>query len=690
MIFLSPWLLAALPAVGVPVIIHLLNRGKPRPIRWAAMQFLLESVRKNQRRLQLRDLILLILRALVVLVLVLLFAKPAVWVPAGSSGLIPAPVSGMIVLDVSASMAQSDGRRSRLELARDEALKTLDQFSADSLCGLILATDRATPIVPRPSNNLELVRDNLNSVLGTSSATDLLPALDRAFQELARSPGTEKMVFLFTDSQESAWRERPAIRDLAKKYPGIALRTIPIGKAGEPNTAITGLSIQPSAPTVGESAKVRIDVRNLTETTLDGLRVTLAANRDKPQDEATLAPIPAGKSASANLKITFDTPGLQTLRVEIPQDLFPTDNLRSLAVQVGEPRKFLILAESPAGDRRTTPAYFLRTALAATQKGAGVRVLTPAQLTSADAEAASAILVCSPAGLGDAQWALLEKFARAGGGVVVFPDGQTSSALGATAATQWLPGTLGQRLPQPAAWVQSGLQHPVTAAWADANRTRLNNISADIRFGLTPRQGAATLVKYSDGVPVAVSSDVGAGRIVLFGTSPVPTSTKLVLHPFFPILIGGIVDYLAVEQAAPSTLRPGDSFSASVPPGLIGKKVFLASDRAGDRADAGVVAAADSEGRIKIPSIDTPGGYRVFVEGSDEAVAAFSVALDPTESVLITREPVEIEAEKSGGSETQTPAGVKVPHSVWTFFAFLLLLLCLAELTLAHRFTMTR
>jgi Aerotolerance regulator N-terminal/von Willebrand factor type A domain len=692
MTFLAPWLLAALPAIGVPVLIHLLNRGKPRPIRWAAMQFLLDSVRKNQRRLQLRDLILLILRVLVVLFLVLLFAQPAIWAPAGSTGLVPAPVSGMMVLDVSASMGQSDGRRTRLELARDQALKMLDEFSSDSLCGLILATDRVVPVVPRPSNNLELVRDNLSAVTGTSSATDLLPALDRAFQELARSPGAQKMVFLYTDSQESAWRERPAIRALAKKYPGIALRSIPIGKAGEPNTAITGISIQPSNPTAGKSAKVRIDVSNLTDKALDGLRVTLAANRDRPQDEATLPSIPAGKSASANLKITFDSPGLQTLSAEIPQDLFPTDNVRSLAVRVGEPRKFLILAESRPGDRRTTPAYFLRTALGATQKGAEVRVLTVDQLTTVDAEAASAIFVCSPTAVGDAQWAILEKFVRAGGGVVVFPEGQASSALGATPATQWLPGTIGQRLPQPATWVQSGLQHPVTAAWSDANRTRLTNISADIRFGLTPRQGAVTLVKYSDGVPVAVSSDLGSGRMVLFGTSPVPISTKLVLHPFFPILVGGLVDYLAIEQATTSTLRPGDSFSSSVPPGLIGKKVYLASDRAEGRIEVGVVAAAETEGRIKISAIDNPGGYRVFVEGSDEAVAAFSVALDPTESVLTAAEPVEMEAVKGEAKEAQpaVAAGAKVPREVWIVFATLLIFLCIAELILAHRFTMAR
>ena len=692
MSFLAPWLLAALPAVGVPVVIHLLNRGKPRPIRWAAMQFLLDSVRKNQRRLQLRDLILLILRMLAVALLVVLFARPAIWVSVGSSGMIPTPVSGMFVMDVSASMAQTDGWRSRLELAREEALKVLERFSGDSMCGLILATDRAIPVVPRPSNNLELVHDNINAVRGTSSATDLLPAIERAFQELARSPGAEKMVFVFTDSQESAWRARPAIRDLAGKYPGIALRSIPIGNAGEPNTAITGISIQPPAPTRGETADVRVDVRNLTEKPIDGVRATLAANRDKPQAEATLPPIPAGQAASANLKITFDASGLQTLRAEIPPDLFPADDLRSLALRVRDPGKFLIVAEPSNGDRRTTPEFFLRTAMGAAQKSAEVKAVSPGRLTSADVEAAKVIFLCAPAALGDAKWAMVEQFVRAGGGVVVFPEGQASAGLGTTPATRWLPGALGKRPPKPSAWVQSGLGHPVTAAWADANRTRLGNITADSRFEIAARPGASPLANYSDGVPVAVSSGVGAGMAVLFGTAPVPASTTLVLHPFFPILVGALVDYLCVEQGASPEPRSGDPFSCSVAPEFIGKKVFLSSDRSDGLIDAGVVAAAETAGRIQTPPIDNPGGYRVFVEGRDEAVAAFSVTIDPSESVLTTGAPVQIEAAKGDAmaGAGASVAGAKVPREAWMLFAVLLLLLLIAELALAHRFTMTR
>lgn len=689
MTFLAPWLLAALPAVGVPVIIHLLNRGKPQPIRWAAMQFLLESVRKNRRRLQLRDVILMILRAMVVLFLVLLFARPASWVPGGGTGAVTSPVSAMIVIDVSASMAQSDGRRSRLDLAREEAMKTLEQLSDDSLCGLILATDRATAVVPRPSNNLELVRENLGSVRGTSAATDLFPAIERAFQELDRSPGEQKIVFVFTDSQESAWRERASIRGLATAHPGIALRSVAIGSKGEPNTAITNISVQPANPARGEAAAVRVDVTNLTDKPLEALRVTLAANRERPQDEASLPQIPAGKSASAALKITFDATGFQTLRAEIPQDLFAVDNMRSMAIQVGNPRRFLIVADPVAGDPRSTPEYFLRTALGAMQKGAEVEVVPGTKLTKEKIDHASAIFICSPASLSDNGWGLLEKFVRNGGGIVVFPEGKGAGALGATPATRWLPGTLGKPVPQPAAWVQAGMDHPVTAMWADANRTRLTNITSDRRFELTAGQGAATLAKYSDGIPVAVSSDVGGGKAVLFGTSPIPASTKLVLHPYFPILIGDLVNFLAGGQSATRALLPGDSFSIAVPAALIGKKVTITSDRGEEPMGVGAVAAAETEGRIFVASVDSPGGYRVFVEGEAAAVSAFSVALAPSESVLQMADPVGIEPERPAAG-VEVAGDYKVPHELWMAFAILLLLLFFTELAVAHRFTITR
>ena len=50
MSFLFPTLLTiGLPLIAVPILIHLINLRRQQRIRWAAMQFLLESQRRNRR-----------------------------------------------------------------------------------------------------------------------------------------------------------------------------------------------------------------------------------------------------------------------------------------------------------------------------------------------------------------------------------------------------------------------------------------------------------------------------------------------------------------------------------------------------------------------------------------------------------------------------------------------------------------
>ena len=50
--FLNPWYMAAGGVlVSSPIIIHLINRMRFKRIRWAAMEFLLKSQKRNRRRL---------------------------------------------------------------------------------------------------------------------------------------------------------------------------------------------------------------------------------------------------------------------------------------------------------------------------------------------------------------------------------------------------------------------------------------------------------------------------------------------------------------------------------------------------------------------------------------------------------------------------------------------------------------
>src|SRR5438034_11225439 len=61
--------------ISSPIIIHLINRMRFKRIRWAAMEFLLKSQKRNRRRLIIEQLILLLLRILLVLLAGLLLAR---------------------------------------------------------------------------------------------------------------------------------------------------------------------------------------------------------------------------------------------------------------------------------------------------------------------------------------------------------------------------------------------------------------------------------------------------------------------------------------------------------------------------------------------------------------------------------------------------------------------------------------
>ena len=74
--FLNPaFVLSGAALTSVPILIHLLSRLRYRKVRFAAMEFLLQSDERNRRRLIVEQLLLLLLRVLAVLLIVLLLAR---------------------------------------------------------------------------------------------------------------------------------------------------------------------------------------------------------------------------------------------------------------------------------------------------------------------------------------------------------------------------------------------------------------------------------------------------------------------------------------------------------------------------------------------------------------------------------------------------------------------------------------
>src|SRR5262245_29551021 len=122
MTFIHGYLLTGLVLAGLPVLLHLIMRQKPKRLPFPAFRFLRQRHRINQRKLRLQHLLLLLLRIAVVVAVCLALARPRVFSSRiGLGG--DRAVAVALVFDTSPSMEYAVGGQTRLEDAKRRALE---------------------------------------------------------------------------------------------------------------------------------------------------------------------------------------------------------------------------------------------------------------------------------------------------------------------------------------------------------------------------------------------------------------------------------------------------------------------------------------------------------------------------------------------------------------------------------------
>src|SRR6266849_4824745 len=120
--FLTPWFLAGLAAVGLPIWLHLLKQHKTTPLPFSSLMFFERRTQSSIKHRRLRYLLLFALRTALVALLALAFARPFV-----NSATVASARGGkllVLAIDDSFSMRQ-DGR---LERAKSEAAGLLSSL----------------------------------------------------------------------------------------------------------------------------------------------------------------------------------------------------------------------------------------------------------------------------------------------------------------------------------------------------------------------------------------------------------------------------------------------------------------------------------------------------------------------------------------------------------------------------------
>ncbi len=211
MAFLNPFLIGFLALGSVPIIIHLLNKRRFRPVQWAAMEFLLKALKQNSRRLQIRDLLLMAIRTLAVLLLVLALARPTL---AGRINFLGArsQTGAVILIDNSFSMGYHNGRETRFDVAKRLVKTILTQLDKGAWCAVYAFNDEVRSPLGDPSQNLGYIEQELDRyVFLSDGGTNLEKGLQKAkklFETHPEYKAASKEIYLITDMQARAWNPK--------------------------------------------------------------------------------------------------------------------------------------------------------------------------------------------------------------------------------------------------------------------------------------------------------------------------------------------------------------------------------------------------------------------------------------------------------------------------------------------------
>jgi hypothetical protein len=207
--FLNPWFMAAGGAlVGAPILIHLINRMRFKRIRWAAMEFLLKSQKRNRRKLIIEQLILLALRCLMVMLAGLLLGRLRLGGEGGEGAF------HFIVLDDSISMAdhwdQGAKGRNSFDVAKEQMallVQTVSQARARQDLRVALLSDLDSPIFEEMAgtDSSANLQKKLDEVHPKPLHLPPVAAVEKAKETFAKLPRGKKVFHFVSDFRDRDW-----------------------------------------------------------------------------------------------------------------------------------------------------------------------------------------------------------------------------------------------------------------------------------------------------------------------------------------------------------------------------------------------------------------------------------------------------------------------------------------------------
>ena len=690
--FVHPLMLWGLLAGTIPIIIHLLNRRRYKPHPWAAMRFLREAIRINARRIQIEDLILLVMRVLVFMLAALAFTLPILGSRALFLGRQP-HVCAVFLLDDSYSMNYLEGDTSRFERARTVARELVGRLRRGDSVSVILMSDRPRRLFREPSFDLDLARSLIGRLECSYAASGAEKALALAREDLARARQPAHVVYLISDFQKSVLGGTACEAHLAAlKEAKTDLVAIPIGEGYDSNLAVGDLETEAGVVAVGVPTMVHTRIHNYGQVAQQDYPVELFLD-GKRRDRRWVS-IPPGGEVDVTFLADLREVGQHAIEVRLPADSLATDNTRYHAVEVRPKVPILLVSGESAARGAVGATEYVGTALApgwlvgeSDEDHLAPTRVSPAMLRTTDLGQFPTIFLIDVPALEAEQIAALERYVKDGGGLMIVPGERLDPRIYNENLYRNGQGLLPARILSPGFRNEEGecflspeaFDHPVLSPFSDRSFGDLSQI----RFSRTlliepPATTASVICKFSTGRPAIVERSLGKGRVMLLASGIGRDWGDFIWKPTFLIFTRRVADYLMRREGEGLNLGVYEMASRFQRGGSAAAPVSV-SDPAGGTTLAEVESAVGGT-RVQYAAVNRPGVYRLLTE--QQVVGQFVANVDARESDIglppmgLIGTPLRLVSATNLTSEAETPAS---GSEIWMTCLKAALILMLAE-----------
>ncbi|MCH2183614.1 MAG: BatA domain-containing protein [Mariniblastus sp.] len=696
---MNPWMLGLGGlAVLSPIVIHLLNKRRFKIVNWAAMDFLFEAEKKNRRRVQVENLLLLLLRCLAMLLIGLLLARP--FLPSSVASLLQQDVQyeRVILWDDSLSSRVLNGNEPSIDVAR-ESIKRLvsglaESDETDDWLTILLTSDPGQPLLanePVTKNTLPMLIETIDQVQSTDTAADYPASMGEFRRYLGgQTENVGRVAYVFSDMRAVDWLDSVEITSdsapnkLLNQAAEDAVDAFLIDTAGanDENLAIVGLRAL-DLQAADKVVRFAVELANFGNTTANDVRVVLQVDDAPPlyQVAPSLAPGQTGElifpylfSGTGdtgltnseeeaaplkfeNYRVTASIDRQSFSREELSADQLIEDSQAVFAARVLNGIPILLVDGDPSAVSERSETHYLQS-LDVLGTGLNMNVVTASKLESVSLSEYEVIFLCNVDEASPDRIAALKQWTEDGGALVFMPGNKVRATVfndsfyqdGAGLSAVGLEAIAGD--PTMSSWVNFEVDpqvHPSLRVILESDDTSLNKVDVfswwtsvidDEQIGKTV-QVPLRLSDPRNSVAMA-ERRMGNGTVIVY---TIPGDGDWTMWPssptFAPVMID-LIDYLVGSVGEKTNVRIGGQVSYPVDLSIYDSRVSL-RDPEGDKVESVARPTDESEigkenvlYQVKFDEILQRGFYEIGLKrnAGQTDKVLFASNIDPREGQL--------------------------------------------------------